>query len=201
MATINELLQKAQSTNSPQVYEEIARMYYNGYGVPQDKIKAAWYFRQAGDLGSVSAQTCAGLIYYKGLGVAKDIKMAKKYLQPAAENGSVEALRLLGRMCYDGEYGFFTGKGKAFSYWMKASKLGDAESQFYVATSYLGDTWGEEQSYRKAAFWFMCAYQNRKAPQHIITDARDRLNKLSRYVDLDDIKDEVVTKHPEYLNL
>ena len=152
-------------------------MYFNGNGVQKDQAQALAYYRKAADLGSVHAQACAGVMYYKGYGVAKNIKMAKQYLQPAANCGSIEALRSLGWMCYNGEYSFLTGKGKAFEFWIKASKLGDAESQINVATSYLGDTWGEEQSYRKAAFWFMCAYQNRKATQNQINEAKEKLGK------------------------
>ena len=198
MATIEEMIRNAKTASD---YEEIARLYYFGRGVPKDQGQALAYYRKAADLGSVHAQTCAGVMYYKGYGVAKNIKLAKQYLQPAASRGSIEALRNLGWMCYNGEYGFLTGKGKAFEYWMKASKLGDAESQIYVATSYLGDTWGEEQSYRKAAFWFMCAYQNRKASKEQINEAKEKLNMLSRHVNLNAVKEEVVSKHPEYLNL
>lgn len=198
MATIEEMIKSAKTASD---YEEIARLYYFGRGLPKDQAQALAYYRKAAELGSVHAQTCAGVMYYKGYGVPKNIKMAKKYLQPAADRGSVEALRNLGLMCYNGEYGFLAGKGKAFEYWMKASKLGDAESQIYVATSYLGDTWGEEKSYRKAAFWFMCAYQNRKATQDEINEAKEKLDQLSRQVNLNDVKDEVVSKHPEYLNL
>lgn len=201
MATINELIQKAQQTNSAQDYEEIARMYFHGRGVPKDQAKALTYYCKAADLGSVHAQACAGVMYYMGYGVPKNIKMAKQYLQPAADKGSLDALRNLGYMCYNGEYGLFAGKGKAFDYWMKAAKLGDVDSQHNVATSYLGDNWGEEKSYRKAAFWFMCAYQNRKANEKQIKAAREYLDKLDRYVDLDAIKHEIVIKYPEYLNL
>lgn len=201
MATINELLQKVQTSNNPKDYEEIARMYFHGRGVPKDQAKALTYYCKAADLGSVHAQACAGAMYYKGYGVAKNIKLAKKYLQPAADSGSVDALRDLGWMCYNGEYGLFTGKGKAFEYWMKAAKLGDPYSQNNIAASYLGDSWGEEKSYRKAAFWYMCAYQNRKAPQDQINEAKEKLNMLSRHVNLNAVKDEVVSNHPEYLNL
>lgn len=201
MATIDEMIKKAQSMNSVQAYEEVARMYFFGKGVQKDQGQALIYYKKAADLGSVYAQTCVGVMYYKGYGVAPNIKMAKQYLQPAAKRGSIEALRNLGWMCYNGEYGLLTGKGKAFTYWMQASKLGDAESQIYVGTSYLGDTWGEEQSYRKAAFWFMCAYQNRKASESQIKEAKKNLDMLSGHVNLDFVKGEVVSRHPEYLNL
>lgn len=201
MATVDELIKEAHSTNSPQIYEEIARMYFFGRGVQKDQGQALVYYKKAAELGSVNAQTCVGIMYYKGYGVAKNIKMAKQYLRPAANQGSIEALRNLGWMCYKDEYGFLTGKGKAFEYWMKASKLGDAESQIYVATSYLGDTWGEEQSFRKAAFWFMCAYQNRMASENQIKEAKEKLDMLSEHVNLNYIKNDIVRKHPEYLNL
>ncbi len=201
MSNIYELIQKAQASNSPQDYEEVAKMYYFGRGVQKDQAQALVYYRKAAELGSVHAMTCVGVMYYKGYGIARNIKMAKQYLQPAADRGSTDALRNLGWMCYNGEYGFLAGKGKAFTFWLKASKLGDTESQINIATSYLGDTWGEEQNYQKAAFWFMCAYQNRKASQDEINTAKEKLDMLSRYVNLNSIKDEIVTRYPQYLNL
>lgn len=201
MANIDELIRKAQTTNSPEAYEEIARMYYHGNGVVKDRAKALVYYRKAADLGSVHAQTCAGIMYYKGIATSKNTTMAKKYLKPAAARNSVEALRALGWMCYDGEYGFFSGgKGKAFEFWQRAAKLGDAESQIYIATSYLQD-WGEERSNRKSAFWFMCAYQNRNATQAQIDRAKECLDKLDTHVDLNAVKAEIVRKYPKYINL
>ena len=201
MSIINELIQKAEATNSPQDYEKIASMYFFGNGVPKDHSKALVYYRKAADLGSVKAQTCAGIMYYRGYGVSKDSTLAKKYLKPAADRGSIDALCTLGWMCYNGDYGLLTGKGKAFTYWLKSSRLGDTESQLYIATSYLGDSWGEEKSYRKAAFWFMCAYQNRKASQKQIDQAKQYLDALSEHVNLDVVKNEVISKYPQYINL
>ena len=201
MASLQELLYEAQQTNSPQAYTQIARMYSSGNGAPKDFSKALTYFKKAADLGSLDAQVSVGYFYYNGHGIAVNHKMAKQYWKMAADQGSTEAMRNLGWMCYKKEYGFLADKGKAFEFWMKASKLGDAESQNYVATSYMGDNWGEEKSYRKAAFWFMCSYQNRNATDAQIKAARDALNKLSNYVNLDSIKHEVVTKYPHYINL
>lgn len=201
MSTIDELLRQAQQTNSAKTYEQIARMYYSGSTTTKDHTKALFYFKKAADLGSVDAQVCIGIMYYKGYGTGVNHKMAKQYWQAAANQGSIEAMRRLGWMCYKGEYGFFASKGKAFEFWMKASKLGDAESQNYVGTSYMNDEWGEEKSYRKAAFWFMCSYQNRNATDAQIKAAKEVLDKLSRHVDLDSVKHEVVTKYPQYINL
>lgn len=201
MATIEEMIQKAQQTNSKEAYEAVAQAFYFGRGVAKDVGQAFVYYKKAAELGSVSAQSCVGVMYYYAIGVARNCKLAKQYLQPAAERGAVDAIRTLGWMCYNGDYGLFAGKGKAFEYWMKSSKMGDAESQLYIGTSYLGDTWGEEKSYRKAAFWLMCAYQNRKASKEQISQAKEKLDMLSQHVNLGSIKDEVVRGHPEYINL
>ena len=201
MASLQDLLHQVQQTNSPQAYAQIARIYYNGNGVQKDHATALAYFKIAADLGSVDGQVFAGYMYYNGRGTAVNHKLAKQYWKMAADQGSTDAMRSLGWMCYRDEYGFLASKGKAFEFWMKASKLGDAESQNYVATSYLGDSWGEEQSYRKAAFWFMCSYQNRKASDAQIKAAREALDKLAHHVNLDSIKHEVVTRYPQYINL
>lgn len=142
-----------------------------------------------------------GIAYYKGNGVSRDYKAAKKYLQEAANQGSTIALFYLGKMCYDGNYGFMAGKGKAFDFWMKAAKKGEPTSQYNIGTSYMSDEWGEEKSFEKAAFWFMCAYQNRKSSKNTIADSKKCLDSLSKYVNLNSVKDKVVKKHPEYLNL
>lgn len=201
MVNIHDMIQKAQATKDPKIYEKIAYMYIKGNGVPKDEVQALAYYRIAADLGSVQSQAYTGILYYRGCGTGQNIKLAKQYLKVAADRGSIDALFELGRMCYKGDYGFLTSKGKAFEYWMKASKLGHVQSQIYVATSYLGDTWGAEKSFKKASFWFMCACQNRKATREQIHEAKGKLNMLAEYVDLDRIKDEIIRKYPEYLNM
>lgn len=195
MATFNELLHNAQISNSPEAYEMLADKLYFGNGIQKDFGQALTFYRKAAELGSVRAQACVGIMYYNGDGVIKDVKMAKRFLKSAADQGSPIALRTLGWMCYNEEYDLFAAKGKAFEFWIKAAKLGDAESQFNVASSYMTDEWGEEQSYPKAAFWFMCASQNHTASQKIKDAARKRLSGLSRYVDLDDIYENVVENY------
>ena len=201
MSNIELLLKKAQETNSKESYAEIGDIYFYGKDIPKDMSQAVVYYKKAADLGSVYGMERIGLMHYKGYGVAQNNKLAKRYLQTAANQGSIQALVDLGWMCYNGDYGFFASKGKAFELWLKASKRGNTEAQIYVATSYLGDDWDEEKSYRKAAFWFMCAYQNRKATNNQIGEAKAKLDMLARYVNLNDVKDEIVRKYSEYLNL
>lgn len=201
MSNIESLIQKAQATNDKELYVQIGNAYMVGKNTTKDMSKAFTYYKKAADLGSADGKTQLGILYYRGYGVTRDCSMAKKYFQAASSEGSVAALFQLGMMCYNGDYGFFAGKGKAFEFWLKAAKKGYVEAQYNIATSYLDDTWGEEKSDRKAAFWYMCAYQNRKASKKTIEDAKAQLVRLSNRVDLNSIKDEIVRKYPQYLNL
>jgi len=58
-------------------------MYANGYGVPQNYIEAANWFRLASELGNAGAQYQLGLMYDKGLGVPQDYVLAYMWLDLA----------------------------------------------------------------------------------------------------------------------
>lgn len=201
MINIDQMLKEAQETNNAEVYIRIGDAYMTGKEVAKDMAKAFSFYEKAMNLGALAAKEKIGVSYYKAYGVAKDCKMAKKYLQEAANQGSVPALFHLGMMCYNGDYGFLTGKGKAFEFFLKAAKKGHPEAQYNIASSYMDDKWGEEKSFEKAAFWFMCAYQNRKSNKSTIDDSKKYLDYLSKYVNLNNVKEKIVRKNPEYLNL
>lgn len=199
--SIDELKRKAAASNSSDAYVEIGDAYYWGKIVAQDLSSAAAYYKIASDMGSAMGKAMLGQLYYEGQGVPRNISTAKNYLKDAADMKCTHALWILGVMCYKGDYGFFASKGKAFEFWERASKLGHARAQAMIASSYLGDEWGAEKSYKKAAFWYMCAYQNRMASRDLIEKTGKTLEKLARYVDLDDVKDEIIRKYPKYINL
>lgn len=201
MDSIEMLLKKAKEANDGYAYAELGDAYWYGRGVFIDLSQAAEYYKKAADLGVMRGQERIGIMYYEGNGVVKNIKLAKQYLKSAAEQGSVRALNDLGWICFNGDYGFFAGKGKAFEFWEKAAKQGSAEAQIYIASSYLTDAWGDGKSIPKAAYWYMCAYQNRKANDAQIKEAKAKLDMLSEDVNLNRVKDEIVRKHPEYLCL
>lgn len=198
---IEELKRKASVSNNPDDYTEIGDAYYWGRGVARDTSSAAAYYKIASDKGSALGKAMLGQLYYEGQGVPKSISTAKSYLKDAADMKCTHALWILGMMCYKGDYGFLTGKGKAFTFWERAGKLGHSCAQYMIANSYLGDEWGEEKSYKKAAFWFTCAYQNRLSSKETIEKSLEMLKKLSEYVNLGDVKAEVVRKYPQYINL
>lgn len=201
MYNIQQLIQKAEETNDKELFSQIGVEFYAGKKVREDRQAALYYLKKAADLGHIKSKYYVGFMYYRAQGTEKNCSAAKRYLTEAADGGNINALVQLGWMCYNKEYSFWADKGKAFTFWKKASKLGHPQAQIYVATSYLTDEWGAEQSYRKAAFWFMCAYQNRLATKKQIAEAKEMLNKLEDRVYLNEIKAEIVERHPEYINL
>ena len=201
MFDIQRLIEKAEATNDRELYAQVGIEYYLGEKVALDKQAAFYYMKKAADLGHIRAKFHVGYMYYRAVGVEKNCPAAKRYLTDAADGGDIDALVQLGWMCYNNEYSFFAAKGKAFTFWKKASKLGHPQAQIYVATSYLTDDWGAEQSYKKAAFWFMCAYQNRKSTKKQIAEAKEMLHKLEDRVCLSEIKSEIAERYPNYINL
>lgn len=201
MENLELLLKRAMEANDKDAYATLGDAYWYGKGVSKNVTRAAEYYKKAADLGSMRGQERIGSMYYSGNGIEKNNKLAKQYLKSAIELGSVRALNDLGWMCFNGDYGFLAGKGKAFEFWMQAAKKGSPEAQLCIASSYLTDTWGEEKSEKKAAYWYICAYQNRKANDAQIKEAKSKLTKLEYSVNLNVIKREIVQKHPEYLGM
>lgn len=201
MSTIEQMIKEAQETNNKELYVQIGNAYILGRGVAKDMSKAIPFFEKACNLGSLDGKTKLGICYYNGFGVSKNSSLAKKYFQEAAKQDWLPAIFQLGNMCFNGDYGFLASKGKAFEFWMKAAKKGHSDSQYNIAGSYLTDEWGEEKSFEKAAFWYMCAYQNRQSSKSTITDSKKYLDYLSKYVNLNSVKERVVRQYPQYLNL
>jgi uncharacterized protein len=94
-------------------------MYEKGIDVPQDKLKAAEWYRKAAEKGLIPAQFRLGSLYYHGQGVPKDLKQAAEWYTKAAEKGYTPAQTALGNMYLTGE-GVSKDSAKA-AYWHKKS--------------------------------------------------------------------------------
>ena len=66
-------------------------LYDSGWGVPQDDIKSARWFRRAAERGNVDAQYITGSMYDDGKGVTQDVVEATRWYRMAAEQGDYEA--------------------------------------------------------------------------------------------------------------
>lgn len=71
----------------------LAIMYYNGQGVPQDYVEAVKWFSKAAEQGVPEAQYNLGLMYFNGQGVPQDYVEAHFWSNLAAAQGYKEAIR------------------------------------------------------------------------------------------------------------
>ncbi len=126
---------------------ELADMYSDGIGVPQDDRQARLYTEQAAKLGNPIAQFNLGHYYVEGRGCEVDPDMAKLWWKKAALQGLEYAQYNLGnRLLNEGHY------DEAFKWLKLAAEQGMAEAQYKVAMSYLCG-WGVEADHILAKMW------------------------------------------------
>lgn len=77
---------------------ELGMCYYNGNGVPQNKVEAVKWYRKAAEQGDDIAQCSMGLCYENGDVVDRNIVLAKYWYNKAAEQGLEEAKEALLRI-------------------------------------------------------------------------------------------------------
>ena len=81
----------------------LALMYDNGHGVPQDYKQAVKWSTKAAEQGNAKAQSNLGTMYATGQGVPQDYKQAVKWYTKAAEQGNAIAQSNLGTMYATGQ--------------------------------------------------------------------------------------------------
>ncbi len=82
----------------------VAKLYYKGDGIKEDKARALYWWKRAAELGSKGAQHNMGLMYITGqAGLEQDFVQAAKWYRKAAEQGSKEAQNSLGTMYFEGK--------------------------------------------------------------------------------------------------
>jgi TPR repeat protein len=99
---LREWMPLAEQGNASAQYN-LALMYGNGRGVPQDDQAAVKWYRLAAEQGDSDAQYNLALKYGKGEGVPQDYKAAVKWYRLAAEQGIAIAQSNLGLMYANGE--------------------------------------------------------------------------------------------------
>jgi len=72
---LQEWLPLAQAGHADAQYN-LAVLYGNGWGVPQDAAQAVLWFRRAADQGNPAAQASLGQVYEQGVGVPQDDQQA-----------------------------------------------------------------------------------------------------------------------------
>lgn len=87
---------------------QLAMLYRDGDGGPQDKTEAARWFRKAAEQGAAAAQNEMGVLYWRGEGVDQDRVKAGTWFERAAASGSEDAETNLGWFYLDDSQGVYS---------------------------------------------------------------------------------------------
>ncbi len=148
---IKTLISKAKAGNSDAQFE-LALKYFNGEGIPQDKVRAVKILTIAAEQGNAEAQNKLGDCYSDGNGVPQDKTEAVKWYYKAANNGLPEAQNKLAH-CYDFGKGIPENKSEAIKWYQKAAEQGYAKAQYNLGCSYAeGD--GIPKDKAEATKWY-----------------------------------------------
>jgi cell division septation protein DedD len=99
---VDALLAKAKA-GDPAAQFDIATLYLNGDGVPENKKMAVNWFTKAAEQGDRDAQYNLGEMYVNGVGVNPDMKEAVSWYTRAAKQGDKTAQGRLANIYYAGE--------------------------------------------------------------------------------------------------
>ncbi len=114
---------------------ELARLYYQGKGVPQDYSDAFDWYRKSAEQGNVKAQYGVGFMYEYGKGVPQDYVQAVYWCGKAADQGYGKAQYVLGWNYYYG-LGVPRDYTEGLELYRKAANQGDAPAQNALGYAY-----------------------------------------------------------------
>jgi len=152
-----EFKQSAERGHAASEYN-LAVMYEQGLGVPQDDQEAKKWYIKAADRGFADAEYRIGVMHRLGEGVPKDDKEAVKWFAKAAEKYHASAQFNLGVM-YDNGQGVPEDDKEAVKWYVRAASSGHAKAQFNLGVVYLENR-GVPQDMVCAHMWLNIAGSN-----------------------------------------
>ena len=114
----------------------LGEMNYNGWGMPENEIAAAEWYRLAARQGETDAMYKLGLLFHVGDDLPRDCEEAAGWYRMAAEKGHDEAWYALGGMYRIGLIGETEDMQMAVSCWRKAGEQGNMTAQIDLAEYY-----------------------------------------------------------------
>lgn len=106
---------------------DLALMYIDGTGTPQDKPKAIEVLRKAAEAGDPASMGMLGRCCLQGVGTASDSVEAVRWLTKGADNDDLDSCIMMCRIALSGIKGYPMHKGKGFEYAARARDLGARE--------------------------------------------------------------------------
>ena len=136
---------------NPEDQLELGLHYHEGWGVRQDDVQAAIWYRKAADQGLARAQGLVGWCYLFGRGVPKDFVTSAAWQRKAAEQGDVQACLMLARAHRTGQ-GVVRDVGLAMGWIRRAAEAGSADAMVALASCY-ADGYGVERDDAESLRW------------------------------------------------
>ena len=156
---------------------DLAGIYENGSGKPQDFSEAVRWYRTASDQGSARAQFGLGRLYYYGHGVPQDFNEALRWYHKSADQGYARAQGGLGFMYANGT-GVPRDYSEAVRWYRKAVDQGDAKAEYNLGLLYYHGN-GLPQDKAEARRLFQKAAD--KGDEYALRTVSQQLSTLGKY--------------------
>ncbi|WP_455479271.1 tetratricopeptide repeat protein [Bartonella sp. B23] len=140
-----EALKRAEQ-NDPFAQTLLAQMYTEGYAVPRNEVRAAFWFKRAAKQGEPQAQLRYGLMLFDGNFITQNKELGEEFIRKAAESGVKEAYFYYGELLlYKASHEKQNLPGvtlqsrenesveQALKWFLKGAALGDSEASFSAA--------------------------------------------------------------------
>lgn len=134
----------------------LGRMYFNGEGVPQNYLEAAFWLKAAAEAGDADAQGLLGMAYEEGFGVGQDFSKAAALYRKAADQGVDAAAYFLAKL-------FLKGKGvakdatAALKWFLTSARAGNTGAQGELLVLFYAYGEGDPVYAQEAYFWALLA--------------------------------------------
>ncbi|MBQ2620747.1 MAG: SEL1-like repeat protein [Thermoguttaceae bacterium] len=148
---IKKLKARGKAGDAEAIFE-LAKKYFNGDGVPEDKVKAVKLYRKAAEQGNAESQFKLGVCYMSGEGVPQDKSEAVKWYRKAAEQDFPKAQFCLG-LCYMIGNGVSQDKIEGINWYSKAAEQGYIPAQITLGNCYFYGI-NTQQNFAEAVKWY-----------------------------------------------
>lgn len=199
-------LKEAAAQDYPDAQNLLGMCYENGNGVKQNDDEAFKWYEKAAKQGNAAAQFNLGLCYMFGRGVAKNPKEIFTYFFKAAEQGNIEAQNNLAVLYSEG-VGVPKSPEMSSRWYHLAAQQGQALAQSNIGVKFEKGQSGIPQDDAEAYFWYNLACKDKAALDRAsdkdrtakITEARERVKKVLKPDQIDEIEERIQNWKPKYL--
>ncbi len=155
------ILRERADRQDTKAQNQLALLYYEGKGVPEDDGRAAEWMQKAAEGGDAASQYMLAWFSYKGIGGAQDYVKTLEWAQKAMERGDTNATTLLARLYRLGQ-GVPQNYSKALELLHAADQAGSVYAPADIAYMYKNGQ-GVPKDYPQAIDWYSKAAEKGNA--------------------------------------